>query len=149
MQSRVYNRVTVKKKSYTYEADNIVVEYDAARCIHVGECVRGLPAVFDPKRRPWIDPSAASPDAVAEVVRRCPTGALRYRRETGEAEAPAPTCRVQTVPDGPLYANGSLKITLADGQTRHEMRVALCRCGASDNKPYCDGAHARHGFKAE
>ena len=62
-------------KVHTYPTDDLIVEYDAARCIHVKECVKGLPTVFDPDRRPWVDPSLASPEAVEDVIRRCPTGA--------------------------------------------------------------------------
>ena len=81
-------------KVRTYPTDDLIVEYDAARCIHVKECVKGLPTVFDPDRRPWVDLSLASPEAVEDVIRRCPTGALHYRRKTGESEAPAPTNEV-------------------------------------------------------
>ena len=71
--------MSMKKKPRVYEGRDITVEYDAARCIHVAECVKGLPAVFDPNRRPWVDPDAATADEIAAVVRRCPTGALHYR----------------------------------------------------------------------
>jgi uncharacterized Fe-S cluster protein YjdI len=62
----------------TYEGDDIDVSFDPELCEHSGECVRGLPAVFDTKRRPWILPDAADPESVAEQVRRCPSGALRF-----------------------------------------------------------------------
>ena len=134
-------------KVRTYPTDDLIVEYDAARCIHVKECVKGLPTVFDPDRRPWVDPSLASPEAVEDVIRRCPTGALHYRRKTGESEAPAPTNEVRMAADGPLYIQGRLEIQTAEGETAHETRVALCRCGASTNKPYCDNSHAEAGFR--
>jgi uncharacterized Fe-S cluster protein YjdI len=62
----------------TYEGERIDVSFDNEVCIHSGECVRGLPAVFDTKRRPWIDPDGADAEAVAAQVERCPSGALRY-----------------------------------------------------------------------
>ena len=62
-----------------YEGERIEVSFDNEVCRHSGECVRGLPAVFDAKRRPWIDPDGADPEAVAAQVERCPSGALRYR----------------------------------------------------------------------
>jgi CDGSH-type Zn-finger protein/uncharacterized Fe-S cluster protein YjdI len=135
------------KKLHTYPSDDLVVEYDAARCTHVKECVKGLPTVFDPNRRPWVDPNLASPEAVEEVVRRCPTGALHYQRKTGESEAPPPTNEVRMAADGPLYVQGRLDIRIAGGATSHETRVALCRCGASTNKPYCDNSHTEAGFR--
>lgn len=62
----------------TYEGKGIDVSFDNEVCIHSGNCVRGLPSVFDTKRRPWIDPDGATPDEVAAQVERCPSGALRY-----------------------------------------------------------------------
>ena len=135
------------KKVHTYPSDDLVVEYDAARCIHVKECVKGLPTVFDPARRPWINPGLASAEAVADVIRRCPTGALQYRNKSGAAEAPATTNEVQTAADGPLYIQGRLDVQIAADETTQETRVALCRCGASANKPYCDSSHAAAGFR--
>jgi len=132
----------------SYDAQGIQITYDVDRCLHAAECVRGLPAVFDPRRRPWIRPAAGSPDAVARVVRRCPTGALTFtRRDGGDQEAP-PEDNVLTVEaGGPIFGSGDL--TLLDAERRafaSETRVALCRCGGSRNKPYCDGTHASIGF---
>jgi uncharacterized Fe-S cluster protein YjdI len=56
-----------------YAAPEVTVFYDRGRCRHYAECVRGLPQVFDPTRRPWIRADLADADTVAEVVRRCPT----------------------------------------------------------------------------
>ena len=70
-------------KRYTSEA--VDVTFDGARCIHAAECVRGLPAVFDTQKRPWIDPTQAGADAIVEVVLRCPSGALHFERKDGGA----------------------------------------------------------------
>jgi uncharacterized Fe-S cluster protein YjdI len=69
------------KRLQTYEAPGITVTFDPAICAHSGACVRGLPAVFDVRRKRWIDAEAASPDEVAAQVERCPSGALQYRRD--------------------------------------------------------------------
>ncbi|MEU2824307.1 (4Fe-4S)-binding protein [Streptomyces bacillaris] len=74
-----------------YEGRSITVTFEAGRCRHAAECVRGLPEVFDTARRPWIRPDAADAGRVAEVVRRCPSGALRYEGEAGGAELPRPS----------------------------------------------------------
>lgn len=135
-------------KSRRYERDDLTVEYVVSRCIHAAECVRGLPAVFDPDRRPWIDPSRADADAITEVIRRCPTGALRYHRKDGGAEETADesaTLRVE--PDGPIQVRGRIRLNLPGGETVDEMRLALCRCGRSANKPYCDNSHVEAGFR--
>lgn len=69
-----------------YRGDLITVTFDARRCLYAAECVRGLPQVFDTGRRPWISPDAAPADEVADVVRRCPSGALQYRLADGMTE---------------------------------------------------------------
>lgn len=71
-----------------YEGEQIEVTYDTARCLHAAECVRGLPAVFDTTKRPWVNPDAVDGDQLAAVIRRCPTGALHYTLRSGEPERP-------------------------------------------------------------
>lgn len=129
-----------------YSSDSIDVSYDVKRCIHAAECVRGLPAVFDVAKRPWIQPGNASADAVAEVVARCPTGALHFSRKDGASGEAAPAQnRIVVTANGPLYVRGDLQIELAD-ETMPETRAALCRCGQSANKPFCDNAHKTAEF---
>ena len=134
-------------RAYTGAA--ITVRYDVARCRHVAACVRGLPHVFDPSRRPWILVDA-EPDAalVAEVVRRCPTGALYYALVDGPDEVPDPVTTVVAVPDGPLLVRGDLRLDLGDEGRLAETRAALCRCGYSGSKPFCDGSHERVGWRS-
>jgi uncharacterized Fe-S cluster protein YjdI len=133
-------------RHYTSEA--IDVTYDARRCIHAAECVRGLPEVFDTDRRPWILPSGASADAIAAVIERCPSGALHYtRRDGGAAESPPEQTTITPVTGGPLYVRGLIQLRSADGSLIVEdTRLALCRCGQSENKPYCDNSHIGTGF---
>jgi CDGSH-type Zn-finger protein/uncharacterized Fe-S cluster protein YjdI len=136
------------RRRFEYPGQAVVVHYDRGRCIHAAECVRGLPAVFDPDRRPWIEPDAAAADAVAEVVGRCPTGALSIERTDGGAVPDAGAPRVAVAPDGPLFLGGSIELVDDEGRvTQRERRAALCRCGASQGKPFCDGSHARVGFR--
>ena len=130
-------------KLHRYSGEAIEVTYSVKRCIHAAECVKGLPAVFDPGRKPWVDVDA-------EVIERCPTGALAYRRKDGgPAETPAAANTIALAADGPLYARGDIEIKDGDGNLlARETRVALCRCGDSEIKPYCDGSHTKAGFKA-
>ncbi|MBZ0268941.1 CDGSH iron-sulfur domain-containing protein [bacterium] len=130
-----------------YEHGDVTVEYGLARCIHAAECVRGLPAVFDPERRPWVDPSRADADAIVEVVRRCPSGALRAHVSGAADETPDASAVLRVVPDGPVHARGPIRLTLPGGETVDEPRLALCRCGQSKNKPYCDYSHVKAGFR--
>jgi uncharacterized Fe-S cluster protein YjdI len=132
----------------TYAGDAIEVHWEPRLCIHVRNCVRELPNVFLPEARPWVAVDAADADAVAAAVEHCPTGALHYRRLDGAADEQAPEeTTVEPRPNGPLFLRGRLRIVNADGRLiRHDTRVALCRCGASGNKPFCDGSHRRIGF---
>ncbi|MEM7416882.1 MAG: (4Fe-4S)-binding protein [Gemmatimonadota bacterium] len=131
-----------------YEAPDILVRFDTKRCIHAAECVHGLPAVFDADRRPWILPDAASADELAAVIEACPSGALTYeRRDGGAAEVAADAPTLATVQDGPIYVRGSLHFTDHEGRpVETGPRAALCRCGASKNKPFCDNSHIEAGF---
>lgn len=132
-----------------YWSDEIVVTYDAARCVHAAECIRGLPQVFDTGQRPWIQPANAAADQVAEVVIRCPTGALHFERKDGGPAEPLPAVNtVQVRLNGPLYLRGDVAVTLADGGVLKDTRVALCRCGASSHKPFCDNSHRAVNFTA-
>lgn len=137
----------MSKNPRGYQAEGIVVRFELARCIHAAECVRGLPEVFDPQRRPWIEPDRATPEDIARVVARCPTGALTYERlDGGAAEAEPRTNRATPMPNGPLFAHGDFRLSLAEGETLAATRLALCRCGASENKPFCDNRHKAAGF---
>jgi uncharacterized Fe-S cluster protein YjdI len=73
----------------TYTGTDVDVSFDPEVCRHAAECVRGLPAVFDTKRRPWIAPDGAPADQVVEVVGRCPSGALQIERYAPRAAPPA------------------------------------------------------------
>lgn len=132
-----------------YLSPDITVTYDAKRCIHFAECIRRLPQVFDTAKRPWIQPDMAAADAVAETVERCPTGALQYTRHDGGAGEPLPEeTTVQVRPNGPLFVRGNLKVTDINGTVLFQSpRAALCRCGQSGNKPFCDNTHRTIGFK--
>jgi Iron-binding zinc finger CDGSH type/Divergent 4Fe-4S mono-cluster len=106
--------------------------------------------VFDVSRRPWVDVDAAGPDEIAAVIRSCPTDALRYRPgpELPDEEPASPTT-IEPRPNGPLYVRGRIQIVDRHGDViGEETRVALCRCGASANKPFCDNSHRRIKFRS-
>jgi CDGSH-type Zn-finger protein/uncharacterized Fe-S cluster protein YjdI len=131
-----------------YATKDLIVTYDAARCIHAGECVRGAPTVFDPAARPWIQPGNAEAEYVVEVVQRCPTGALTVRRSDGApVESADAANNLKVAVDGPLYLRG--RVVVEGGEHANQVeytRVALCRCGQSHNKPFCDNSHKAAGF---
>ncbi len=137
-------------KIHWYNGKRLKVSYDSGRCIHAAECVKGLPKVFDPERKPWIDPDAATSAEVIEVIGRCPSGALKYENENESEEAGMSENEntITLVTNGPLYCEGELEFQDADGAVLDKAAdMALCRCGASKNKPYCDGSHKEYGFE--
>ena len=136
---------------HQYSGENIEVSYDVLRCTHARECIERLLEVFDPDERPWVDPDNADVDDLAGVIMRCPTGALQFERSDGGPSEPVPEYNTVTVvPDGPLHLWGDIEITNPDRETiLEDTRVALCRCGASQNKPLCDNSHVDVDFQAD
>ena len=135
-----------------YEGEEVGVVDDIGICCHAGACVRGAPEVFFQ----WEDgvrissPNKASREKVLEVVGRCPSGSLLAVLE-GKVQAhfyDGKTPEVFVSKDGPLHVRGEMALTEPDGaQPVTEDHYTLCRCGASKNKPFCDGAHAKVGFE--
>ena len=123
-----------------YDAPGITVQWFAGRCIHSANCVRALPLVFDPKRRPWVEPTAATADAIADAVVRCPSGALHFVRHDGGApESPDAPVSLTPIRNGPLYIRGDVEARALDGTPlRRDVRMSLCRCGLAEKVPFCD-----------
>lgn len=134
-----------------YEGKGIRVIWEPKLCIHVANCIRHLPGVFDPQARPWIAATGATAGDIAEAVESCPTGALRYERtDGGPEEIPTSPTTVQPRRNGPLFVRGDLQMTdTQQNVTRAATRMALCRCGQSSNKPFCDATHRAIGFQAD
>ena len=126
--------------------DKLELEFEARRCIHARFCVTGAPKVFLANTPgDWIYPDAMPVERVVEIAHACPSGAIRYRRLDGAADETAPPVNLASVREGGPYAfRGDLKL---DGESLG-YRATLCRCGASKNKPYCDGSHHDAGFSA-
>jgi CDGSH-type Zn-finger protein/uncharacterized Fe-S cluster protein YjdI len=139
-------------KLHTYDSDAIQVQYDVKRCIHAAECVKRLNVVFDSGKKPWVQPANASADAIAETIHACPSGALHYTRKDGGLNEQTPDRNTLHIdPNGPLYLRGDIVLKRDDGTedgalVLRETRLALCRCGLSLNKPYCDNTHRTLGF---
>ncbi|HEX4978716.1 MAG TPA: (4Fe-4S)-binding protein [Acidimicrobiales bacterium] len=132
-------RPATKGPTRTYETDGIRVLWDASLCTHAAECTRSLPHVFNPMARPWIDVTAAPADEIRRAVDRCPTGALAY--ESGEG-GPQAQVVIDAQPNGPLFVRGAVQISDGShGVVATGSRFALCRCGRSQNKPFCDNSH--------
>nr|UXE44203.1 hypothetical protein Hi04_10k_c1198_00026 [uncultured bacterium] len=126
--------------------EKLELTFEAKRCIHSRFCVTWSPQVFLANvKGPWIHPDAMPVERVVEVAHACPSGAIRYQRLDGGAQEDAPPVNLATVREaGPYAFRARLQI---DGAAAG-FRATLCRCGASKNKPYCDGSHHEIGFSA-
>jgi CDGSH-type Zn-finger protein/uncharacterized Fe-S cluster protein YjdI len=125
-------------------AEGIETTFDQKICIHARQCLTRLSHVFRPLQEPWMTPEAERPEQVASVIDMCPSGALQYNRLDGGDQEAVPANIVSVRENGPLEVRGTLEI---DGQAVGYRR-ALCRCGKSANKPYCDNSH-ENGFTAD
>jgi len=149
----------MSKLDKKYTNGEITVYWKPDICIHSAKCFRALPEVFDPRRRPWIIAINSTTDKIIETVNNCPSGAISFKynselekenmnqdneQVTAEVkvESQAPNVRINVTANGPLMVNGTCVITDKDGtETIKEGKFALCRCGASSKKPFCDGTH--------
>ncbi len=132
-----------------YSNDEVTVIWKPKLCIHSGKCVKALPNVFKPKEKPWINVDEADSADVINTVKSCPSGALSYfMNEIGEAnvdiENEKEMTKIEVLKDGPLMIYGVLNIQKVDGTEENRSKAtAFCRCGKSDNSPFCDGSHAK------
>jgi CDGSH-type Zn-finger protein/uncharacterized Fe-S cluster protein YjdI len=134
---------------HRYPGRDSDVMWDQRLCIHVGECGRAKGDLFVGGRDPWCQPDLSPLAEVIDVCERCPSGALVYEAKDGATrEAPAPVNTVMVAYNGPLFARGALAIEGAPADMPGvRFRAALCRCGQSKNKPFCDNSHEAAGFK--
>lgn len=148
------------ERTIRYTGKEVTILWKPHLCIHSRKCWQDLPAVFKPGERPWIHPDGAEGQRIVDQVGRCPSGALSIATQEsagtavaatagdGYMSSAAPSTSVEVTPNGPLIVKGTIEVKHADGRVElKEERCALCRCGASGNKPYCDGSHRKSGFQ--
>ena len=137
------------KKVYVFPGDKVDVSWDCRLCIHVAECGQAKGDLFVSDRQPWCQPDLASVNDVKEVVERCPSGALAYQVKDGSSPETADTENTLFVTcNGPYYVRGDLDIEgVKDDMSGTKCRAALCRCGLSKNKPFCDNSHETGEFQ--
>ena len=132
-----------------YSNDDITVIWKPRTCIHSKQCWKDLIQVFNPKNKPWINMDGATTAHIKKQVESCPSGALSYEFNNKEdLEETYTEIKVEAMENGPLLVYGTLRVKNSDGSTEVKNKTtAFCRCGASMNKPYCDGAHIDAEFK--
>jgi CDGSH-type Zn-finger protein/uncharacterized Fe-S cluster protein YjdI len=136
-----------EKKVYDFPGTEIDVRWDGRLCIHIAECGRSADELFEGGRDPWCIPDKCSKAEVRDVVERCPSGALTYRDKNGAPETAPEENFVTVVYNGPLYISGDLELeSVPKDMPGVRFRSALCRCGQSENKPFCDNSHLNTGF---
>ena len=138
-----------EKKVFNFPGQSVDVHWDGRLCIHVGECGQSEGDLFVGGRDPWCVPDTASTEEIAEVCERCPSGALVYTDKSGQLSEQAPAGNsVNVIYNGPLYVHGDLVIEGSPGDMPGvQFRAALCRCGQSKNKPFCDNSHLEAKFE--
>jgi len=129
------------------EGRDLTLIYEGKKCIHSRFCVTLGPKVFIANvKGPWINPDAMSTEALTEIAHLCVSGAIRYKRKDGHAdEGPPPVNLISVREGGPYAVRADLRL---DGAPPSNYRLTLCRCGASKNKPFCDGSHHEVNFAA-
>jgi uncharacterized Fe-S cluster protein YjdI len=147
------------KSTFKYTNNEVTVVWKPDTCIHSRICWTQLRDVFDPAKRPWINMEASNTATIIEQVKKCPSGALSYylnaegeKEEKTETEtaAEASILNIEIKKNGPILITTDCVITHGDGSKETKQgTTALCRCGQSANKPYCDGTHRKIGFETE
>jgi uncharacterized Fe-S cluster protein YjdI len=141
----------MEKRNYTN--GEVTIVWQPKMCIHSAKCWRGenaLPEVFNPAEKPWINPNGASTGRIIEQVKACPSGALSFYMNNAVEKSKRVISETiaETIPNGPLLIYGNIVVKDSEGSQSQKSEVtAFCRCGASGNKPYCDGSHAKIDFK--
>ncbi|MGO4291379.1 (4Fe-4S)-binding protein [Chitinophaga sp. RAB17] len=136
-----------------YTNGDVTIVWKPNVCIHSEVCFHGLPAVFNPNQKPWINAAAATTEEIVTQVKHCPSGALTYfmNAEVAAQGGTEPQISAESIveptPNGPLLVYGNIVVRDANGKETHKNKVtAFCRCGGSSNKPYCDGTHTKINF---
>ena len=130
-----------------YVGKSITIHDNRGLCAHAGVCTDRLSSVWRMKTKPWIDPDGAEIEAIVATIQACPSGALSYsidEQEHRDCENPA---AIRLSKNGPYQITGSVELEGAEfGEGASREHFTLCRCGASKNKPFCDGSHYDAGF---
>lgn len=138
-----------KEITKKYSNGELTILWKPHKCIHSGICIHTLPKVYNPNAKPWISIENARTEELKAQLKKCPSGALSYyMNDEKNQEAESLDTKVEVLENGPLLVYGTLKVSDKDGNiVTKNKTTAFCRCGQSNNKPYCDGSHIKVGFK--
>jgi len=137
-----------KDEILTYEGEEVTIHYNRMLCSHAAECGKRQKAAFDSSRSPWIIADNASAEGLEEVVKVCPSGALRLSRPGEEPQlSRSDDNGIVVEKNGPYRVTGIPMHSARQAKGANPNKFVLCRCGASKNKPFCDGSHYDIGWK--
>jgi uncharacterized Fe-S cluster protein YjdI len=160
-------------KGRKYKNGEITVYWKPGACVHASYCYRELIEVFDPGRRPWVDMSGSTTARIIDVVNMCPTEALTWKWNDDEknkdisvdqtnhvifrrpellkpedSQEEIKSVSVKVMPDGPIVLKGDFTFQYNGIKKKvKEGILSICRCGASKQMPFCDGAHRKIGYE--
>ena len=138
----------VPDKLDTHVGNKITIHDNRGVCAHAGFCTDNSPAVFNAENEPWIDPAADDPEKTARTIRMCPSGALSYTKDGVLYKDRDREPAITVSKNGPYYVVGGIESKDPTGlKPESKEHYTLCRCGASKNKPFCNGAHWDINFK--
>lgn len=158
----------MSSRNRKYTNDEIIIYWRADLCVHNTSCYRTLRAVFDPSKRPWVNAKGAPSDEIKAVIEKCPTDALTFKwcDEAKNATETSPKLykgdenidfktnseassgvKINIRPNGPIIIEGNCEVEDDGVPLKPQKMYSFCRCGASKNMPFCDGAHFSIGFK--
>jgi len=137
-----------KNRRKEYAGRKVTILDNRALCSHAAFCTEELEEVFRHHDQPWIDPDGAAVEKIIATIRKCPSGALGYAIDGVEAEPPQRPPMVTVTDHGPYAITGGIELLGVDfGEGASKEHYTLCRCGASKNKPFCDGSHWDANFR--
>jgi len=140
----------LKNKCDKYIGQEITIYDNRSICAHAGVCTDKLANVFRMGQEPWIDANAVDVEEIVSIINDCPSGALSYALTGREKVQQQGEEKVFIAPNGPYVVSGCPDLQNADWhEGASQQQYTLCRCGASKNKPYCDGSHWTIEFKDE
>ena len=132
----------------SYAGRRITIHDNRQLCSHAGFCTDRLQTVFRQGNEPWIDPDGAAAEEIVATIRQCPSGALSYSIDGVEHRDQERAPAVTVTDHGPYAVTGGVELLgVPFGQEASREHYTLCRCGASKNKPFCDGSHWHAGFR--
>lgn len=141
------SRAPGSERRATTAGEGASLSDDPTLCADAGFCGTALTNVWGMMSRSG-DPEVR--ERAALMAANCPSGRLVLHDEAGVPIEPQFRPSIATIRNGPLWVRGGITVTDANGEAFEiRNRVTLCRCGDSQNKPFCDGAHKSHGFEAE